>query len=78
VDRFSIQKWLKNQCISTPVEIHPRTGLPVPAMITKSSRTGLSAVGDQNLVETQFAGGVRLKDHTSVMALFRFTAGRGQ
>jgi hypothetical protein len=27
----------------------------------------------RNLVETLFADGVRLKDHTSVMALFRFT-----
>ncbi|MGB5260114.1 MAG: PilZ domain-containing protein [Gammaproteobacteria bacterium] len=59
--------------VSFPVEVQPRTGQPVLAMITNISRSGLRAEGDRNLVETLFNGEVLLKDHVPVMALFRFT-----
>jgi hypothetical protein len=58
--------------VSFPVEIQPRTGQPVLAMITNISRSGLRAEGGLNLVETLFDGEVRLKDHVPVTALFRF------
>lgn len=59
--------------VSFPVEVRPRTGQSVLAMITNISRTGLRAEGDLNLIDALFNGEVRLQDHVSVTALFRFT-----
>ena len=59
--------------VTLPVEIRPRTGQPELAMITNISRTGLRVESNQSLVDMLFGGEVRLQDHVSVMALFRFT-----
>ena len=59
--------------VGFPVQVTPHSGLPVLAMITNISRTGLRAEGDRNLVVALFNGEVRLKDHQSVLARFGFT-----
>ncbi|MDX1698828.1 MAG: PilZ domain-containing protein [Thiohalobacterales bacterium] len=59
--------------VTFPVEIRPRSGEPLLAMITNISRTGLRAEGNRNLVDALFDGEVRLEDHESVVALFSFT-----
>ena len=59
--------------VSFPVQVTPHSGLPVLAMITNISRTGLRAEGDRKLVETLFDGEVRLEDHHSIIARFGFT-----